>query len=45
MSNITKEYLILFNAISDLADQLEETRRRLILAQQAAEESYISGED
>ena len=40
-----REYTILFNAITDAIESLNSLRTALILAQQAAEESYISRED
>lgn len=42
---ITKEYLVLFNAITDTERSLEALRMKLISAQQLAEELYISRED
>ena len=43
MENLTKEYLLLFNALTDVEQVLRELRERVISAQQAAEELYISG--
>lgn len=40
--SITKEYLLLFNAIADAEQALESLRLKLISAQQLAEEMYIS---
>lgn len=40
--SITKEYLVLFHAISDAEQALESLRLKLITAQQLAEELYIS---
>jgi len=41
MESITKEYLVLFNSITDAEDALEALRQKLIVAQQLAEELYI----
>lgn len=43
MSNITQEYLVLFNAITEAEEMLRAMREKLIAAQQQAEELYISG--
>lgn len=45
MENISQEYLLLFNAITDVEQSLERLRQQLILAQQEAEELYISRAD
>ena len=37
-----EEYIVIFNAITDALKTLEELRENLILAQQTAEEIYIS---
>ena len=42
---ITKEYLILFNAITDTEKALESLRQKLIVVQQLAEETYINKTD
>lgn len=42
MENLTQEYLLLFNTISDAEQALERLRQQLVLAQQKAEELYIS---
>lgn len=42
---MTKEYLLLFNAITDAAERLEQLRDQLMAAQCAAEELYITRED
>jgi len=42
---ITKEYLILFNAITDTENALESLRQKLIAVQQLAEETYINKTD
>ena len=50
MVNYQKMYTLLFNAITDAVDQLEQfqpgkARTLLIRAQRAAEEVYISAQD
>ncbi|MGE4353640.1 MAG: hypothetical protein AB7D36_06115 [Oscillospiraceae bacterium] len=45
MNAIQKEYLILFNAVTDTVDDLLTLRRRLINAQKLAEETYIESDD
>ena len=45
MENLPKEYLLLFNAISDAEKTLEILKERLIKAQEDAEELYISKVD
>ena len=42
MDNITKEYLLLFNAITDVEITLKDLKEKLIFVQQQAEELYIS---
>lgn len=42
MNDISREYLLLFNAISDAEKSLEELKQKLVLAQQKAEDLYIS---
>jgi len=42
---ITKEYLVLFNAITDTERALESLRMKLIAAQQLAEKLYVGRED
>ena len=42
---MTKEYLILFGAISDAIASLQTLQATLIAAQQAAEEAYISRDE
>lgn len=39
-----KDYSLLFNAITDAIEELEILKEKLILAQQEAEEAYISEE-
>lgn len=41
MEELSQEYCLLFNAITDALEELEKIRRRLIEAQQTAEELYI----
>jgi len=41
MQNPSKEYLLLFNTITDLERSLEELRERLVMAQCEAEELYL----
>ena len=40
-----KEYSVLFNAITDAIQALQELQLALMAAQQKAEELYIEGED
>ena len=42
MQDISQEYTILFNAITEAEKDLHRLREKLMLAQQLAEESYIS---
>ena len=42
MEHLSKEYLLLFNALTDAEQTLRELRERVVSAQQAAEELYIS---
>lgn len=44
MSDITQEYLVLFNAVTVAEQTLEQLRQRLMEAQQLAEELYIDRE-
>lgn len=44
MSDITQEYLVLFNAVTEAEQTLEQLRQRLMEAQQLAEELYIDRE-
>ena len=41
METITKEYLVLFNAITAAEETLQKLREELIHAQQVSEELYI----
>ena len=43
MENLSKEYLLLFNTLTEVERLLRELRERVIRAQQAAEELYVSG--
>lgn len=43
MQNISKEYLVVFNAITDAEEALRAVYERLIAAQQLAEEIYMQG--
>lgn len=45
MQNHLKEYLMLFNTVTDMENALDELRQRLIEAQQRAEELYLAEED
>lgn len=45
MQNITKEYLLLFNTITDISEELRRLQNRLIQAQEQAEELYIQRQD
>ena len=44
MKTITKEYLLLFNAITDLEQTLEHLRQELLDVQRQAEELFLSEE-
>jgi len=45
MQQITKEYILLFNAITDAEIILQNLHKKLVIAQQMAEELYISSEN
>ncbi len=45
MQNLSKEYLLLFNTITDLEQSLQELHERLVLAQCEAEELYLEGKE
>ena len=45
MQNISQEYLLLFNAITDAEASLNQLRSRLIAAQQQAEALFMNGPD
>jgi len=42
MQNLSKEYLLLFNTLTDTEDALVQLYRVLIAAQQQAEELYMA---
>lgn len=42
MQNISQEYAILFNAMTEVENELQRLKERLMLAQQLAEETYIA---
>ena len=44
MQNIAKEYLLLFNAITDAEEALQTLRVRLMTAQQQAETLFLDKE-
>lgn len=43
MDSISKEYLLLFNTVTDALESLEQLRQHLLEAQQQAESLYIAG--
>ena len=45
MNTISKEYLFLFNAITDTEETLPQLRQRLIAVQQQAEELFLQEEE
>ena len=45
MSQASKEYLLLFNTITQTIERLEALRNDLIFCQQRAEELYIANDD
>ena len=45
MRNLTKEYLLLFNAITDAEECLRQVRSTLMAAQQQAEELYMDKDE
>ena len=45
MQKVSKEYLLLFNAITDAEESLRRLQARLIDAQQKAEELYITDDE
>ena len=45
MKDITKEYLLLFNTITDTEETLRQLRSRLIVAQQQAEALFLEETD
>lgn len=44
MPNVTKEYLVLFNAITDAEESLRRLQAGLIAAQQRAEDLFLEAE-
>ena len=42
MQIISQEYAILFNAMTEVENDLQRLKERLMLAQQLAEETYIA---
>ena len=45
MDVISREYLLLFNAISDAEETLQSLQQRLMAAQQSAEELFLLREE
>ena len=45
MQKVSKEYLLLFNAITDAEESLRRLQARLIGAQQKAEELFITDDE
>lgn len=45
MKTISREYLLLFNAMTDAEETLRQLRERLINIQRQAEELYLEEED
>lgn len=45
MQTIAKEYLLLFNALTDAEEALRQLENRLIDAQRQAEELFLEGSD
>lgn len=45
MNPISKEYVLLFNAITDAQETLDRLRQALVEAQQQAEELYLGADD
>jgi len=44
MNTITKEYLLLFNTITDLTETLERLQQELLAVQRQAEELFLNEE-
>lgn len=42
MNPITKEYLLLFNALTDAEESLQQLRTKLMAVQQQAEELFLN---
>lgn len=45
MKQISKEYLLLFNAITDTENTLRQLQEHLIFVQQQAEALFVEGEE
>ena len=45
MKTISKEYLLLFNALTDAEEALRKLREQLMVIQRQAEELYLEGTD
>ena len=45
MKTISKEYLLLFNAVTDAEENLRELREKLMAVQRQAEELYLEETD
>ena len=45
MYQVSKEYLTLFNAMTDIDKALKDLHQKIIFAQQLAEDIYVSGSD
>ena len=43
MNELSKEYIFLFNALTDIREAMAQLEQSLILAQQRAEELYLEG--
>lgn len=45
MDKLSKEYILLFNEITEAIESLDQIKERLVLAQQKAEELFISKDE
>ena len=45
MKELSKEYLLLFNTITDVEESLQHLRAKLVAAQQRAENLFLEGAD
>ena len=45
MKTISKEYLLLFNAVTDTEESLRQLREKLVAVQQQAEELFLEETD
>lgn len=45
MKSLSKEYLMLFNAITDMEESLAQLREKLIAVQRQAEELFLEEDD